>query len=340
MKYRIDVLRNYVPIGELPVQACSVNYNAESKIKRSASITCNMDMMRLSVPAFEAMSDRISPVIITDDGTEHREGVFMVISSPKTYGSAYDQTKLELYDESYILEQSAFDTRHYFAAGTLYTTVFSQILTECGLNRQYIDESTNALQIDREFAVGDNILNSLNALLEEAGFESLHMDGNGYAKCIKKRSATVPDFIYKSGAGSIIHPDMSDNFDVYGIPNVFVGLVSTPDHSVMTYTAENHNLDSVLSIERRGYKLTKVYRLDSAASQAELEAYIDKLLNDSMMAVEGVNLVTDIEPEHGFQNCLQIEHGEVSGLFVEKQWSYSLETGASMQHYAEKKVIM
>ena len=46
MKYRIDVLRNYVPIGELPVQACSVNYNAEAKIKRSASITCNMDMMR------------------------------------------------------------------------------------------------------------------------------------------------------------------------------------------------------------------------------------------------------------------------------------------------------
>lgn len=338
MQYRIEVLRNYIPIGELTAESCSVTYNADSKIKRAASIVCNMNMMRLTVPQFEKMSDRISPVIIDEDG-EHREGVFMIISSPKTFGSAYDQTKLELYDESYILDQSAFDSRHYYASGTAYTTVFSQILTECGITRQYIDESAATLQMDREFAVGDNVLDSLNMLLEEAGYDTLHMNGDGYAMCTLKVTKTVPDFIYRTDDTSIVYPDMTDNFDVYNIPNVFVGVVSTPDHSLMTYTAENHNLNSDLSIERRGYKLTRVYKLDGIASQLELEAYINTLLDNSMMAIEAVNIVTDLQPGHDFQNCIQIEHGEVTGLFVEKQWSYSFGTGASMSHYAEKKVI-
>lgn len=340
MNYRVDVLRNYVPIGELPVETCGVSYNSDAKIKRGASIVCNMDMMRLSVPAFDIMSDRLSPVIIDDDGQDHREGIFMVVSSPKIYGSAYNQTKLELYDESYILAQSAFDTRHFYAAGTLYTTVFSQILTECGLIRQYIDESANALQIDREFAVGDNILDSLNKLLEEAGYDTLHLDGEGYAMCTLRTDPVVPAHIYRSGDGSVVYPDISSSFDIYGIPNVFIGVVSNSHQQVMMYKAENHNLNSVLSIERRGYKLTKMYKLDSVASQAELEAYVEKLLNDSMMSVEGVNLVTDIQPGHGFQDCIQIEHEDLSGLFIEKQWSYSFGPGASMQHYAERRIFV
>ena len=128
--------------------------------------------------------------------------------------------------------------------------------------------------------------------------------------------------------------------DIYGLPNVFIGLVSTPDQNVLTYKAENHNADSDLSIERRGYKLTKVYKLDSIASQQELEDYVNKLLTDSMMAVEGVTISTTIQPGHDFQNCLQIEHDDLSGLYIEKSWSYSLDNGAAMQHYAEKKVFV
>lgn len=340
MKYRIDVLRNYVPIGVLPAESCSVTFNSDSKIKRAASIVCNLDMMQLTVSEFRRTSDRISPVIINDDGTEHREGIFMIISSPKTYGSAYDQTKLELYDESYILDQSAFASRHYYASGTAYTTVFSQILTECGLTRQVVDPSAATLQIDREFAVGDNVLESLNTLLEEAGYDSLHMSGDGNAMCTLKQDKTIPDFIYRTDSKSIVRPDLTDNRDIYGIPNVFVGVVSTPDQSVMTYTAENHNLNSDLSIERRGYKLTKVYELDSVASQQELEDYINKLLSDSMMALEGITIITDIQSGHEFQDCLQIEHDDLTGLFIEKSWSYSFGTGASMSHYAERKVIV
>lgn len=337
MKYRIDILRNYIPIGELTAESCSVTYNADAEIKRAASITCNMDLMSLTVPKFERMSDRISPVIIDDNGTEHREGVFMLISSPKTYGSAYDSTALELYDESYILAQSAFDTRHFYASGTLYTNVFNQILTESGLARQYIDASTKTLQMDREFPIGANMLKSLNELLTEAGYDTLHMDGEGYAKCTLKTNRVVPSFVYRSGKDSILYPGISGRFDIYGIPNVFVGVVSTPDQNLMTYTAENHNLSSELSIERRGYKLTRVYQLDSMASQAELQNYINGLLSDSMMAVEGVNIVTDIQPGHDFQDCIQVEHEDVSGLYVEKQWSYSFGTEATMSHYAEKR---
>lgn len=340
MKFRIDILRNYIPIGELPAENCTIRYNADAEIKRGASITCNMGMMHLTVPEFSAASDRISPVVIDDNGTEHREGIYMIISSPLAYGDSYDTTELELYDESYVLAQSAFDSRHFYAAGTLYTDVFRSILSEMNVARQYIDASEATMQIDREFAVGENVLKSLNTLLVEAGFDTLHYDGNGYAKCMLKTNKMAPEYVYKTDAFSEVYPGISRKRDIYGLPNVFVGLVSTPDQNVLTYKAENHNADSDLSIERRGYKLTKVYKLDSIASQQELEDYVNKLLTDSMMAVEGVTISTNIQPGHDFQNCLQIEHDDLSGLYIEKSWSYSLENGAAMQHYAEKKVFV
>lgn len=340
MKFRIDILRNYIPIGELPAENCTIKYNADAEIKRGASITCNMGMMHLTVPEFSAASDRISPVVIDDNGIEHREGIYMIISSPVSYGDTHDTATLELYDESYILAQSAFDSRHFYAAGTLYTDVFRSILSEMNVARQYIDASSATMQIDREFAVGENVLKSLNALLVEAGFDTLHYDGNGYAKCTLKTDKTAPEYVYRTDACSEVYPGISKKRDIYGLPNVFIGLVSTPDQNVLTYKAENHNADSDLSIERRGYKLTKVYKLDSIASQQELEDYVNKLLTDSMMAVEGVTISTTIQPGHDFQNCLQIEHDDLSGLYIEKSWSYSLDNGAAMQHYAEKKVFV
>lgn len=340
MNYKIEILRNYATIGTLAFSNCSISFNADAKIKRSASVTTNMGMMDLTVPEFERMSDRISPVIIEEDGTEHRAGVFMLVADPTSYGSAYDETNLELYDESYILDQSAFSERHFYAAGTKYTDVFSTILTECGLLRQLIDPSDNVLVIDREFAVGDNILESLNVLLQESGYESLYMNSDGFATCKIKKNDFEPKFIYRSGLKSNIQQSVSSNVDVYGIPNVFVGVVSTPDQSVMTYIAENHNLNSELCIERRGYKLTKVYKLDSASSQAELKNYIDNLLNDSMMTLQTVSFTSAVEPGHEFKDLLQIETSDISGLYVEKAWSLSFATGAVMNHSAERRILV
>lgn len=303
-------------------------------------MTTNMEMMDLTVPNFERMSDRISPVIIDDNGNDHRVGVFMLVADPISYGSAYDETSLELYDESYILDQSAFSERHYYAAGTPYADVFSNILTESGLVRQMIDPSDSVLAIDREFAVGDNMLESLNLMLEEAGYESLFMDSSGFATCRLKKDDYVPEFIYRSGIDSNIQQSISGNIDVYGIPNVFVGVVSTPDQSVMTYTAENHNLNSELSIERRGYKLTKVFNLDSAPSLEYLKGYIDTLLNESMTALQTISFSSKNEWGHEFKNTLQIETEDISGLYVEKGWSMTFDTNATMNHNAERRVFV
>lgn len=340
MKYRIDILRNFIPIGTLAVTNCTVKFDSGAKIKRGATITTNMAMMQLSTPDFQRMSDRISPVIIDDDGTEHREGVFMIVSDPVSYSSAYNLTNLELYDESYILDQTAFDSRQYFAAGMAYTDVFGSILTACGLVRQLIEPSSGTLAIEREFAVGDNALDTLNLLLEEAGYNSLYMDANGYACCKLKSNPSVPSFVYRSGDSSNIREGISGNIDVYGIPNVFVGVVSTPEQGVMMYTAENHNLNSELSIERRGYKLTKVYKLDSVASSAELQFYVNELLNDSMTALQSVSFNTTIETGHSYKDVIQIETDDISGLYVEKSWSLTFGTDAVMTHIAERRVVV
>lgn len=340
MKYRIDVLRNYVPVGEIPAESCSIKYSSTAKIKRGASVSGALDNIRMfSNTEFSIVGDRISPVLIDDEGNDHRMGVFMVVASPRTVDSARNTDDLELYDESYILDQSAFDTRHYWPAGTSYTTVFSQILTEAGINRQSIEPSSLALTIAREFPVGDNMLQTLNMLLDEINYDQLHMDGNGYAMCTKKKEPLVPDFIYRDDANSIIVPGMTDTVDIYGVPNVFIGLVSNPDQSVMTAKAENHNLNSDLSIERRGYKLTKIYKLDSVASQNELDAYVNRLMSESMMVTDRVSVSTAPEYDHDFRNAVQIDTEEISGLYIETAWDLTFGTGQAMSHTLERRVF-
>ena len=107
----------------------------------------------------------------------------------------------------------------------------------------------------------------------------------------------------------------------------------------MTAKAENHNLNSDLSIERRGYKLTKIYKLDSVASQAELDAYVNRLMSDSMMVTDRVSVSTAPEYDHDFRNAVQIDTKEIRGLYIETAWDLTFGTGQAMTHMLERRVF-
>ena len=371
MKWRVEALRNGVPIGTINTISGHIKQDSTAKIKLALSLQCDdlsinlyknirktgeglhpsEDLVpsEILVPyddsyteettSFSRLADRISPVAIASDGTEERQGVFMIVTDPLTITGSSRLTNLELYDESYKLDQSSFSTRHYYAAGTLYTDAVRQILTELDITLQYIVSSTLTISVDREFPIGTNCLTALNTLLDEINYEDLFFDGNGYACCVPITEKSVPEFKYIQDESDIV-PSIKKVLDIYGLPNVFVGMVSNPDKSVMTYTKENHDLSSELSIERRGYRLAKVYTPDDMASATALQNYIEKQYMETEAVTETITFPTSVELGHGFKNLCQIETDDISGLYTETAWDIDMSTAGQMNHTFKKKVTV
>ncbi|WP_279194198.1 hypothetical protein, partial [Holdemania massiliensis] len=155
---------------------------------------------------------------------------------------------------------------------------------------------------------------------------------------IKKDKKNVPDHIYREGYLSKIKPDLSVFEDVYKIPNVFVGIVSRPESEPIIYRKVNDDPDSIISTVGRGFEIVKVENLNDIANEEELKSYIDDIYLQSVQTVEKVEFSTAIEPDHTFQELIQIETKSISGLYKETAWNIDLTPTGKMSHTVERKV--
>lgn len=96
-----------------------------------------------------------------------------------------------------------------------------------------------------------------------------------------------PKWTYDDGNSSILYPDITDEFDLYGVPNtvevVYSGQDSTGASLILYSTAVNENPDSPVSTVARGRKV--VHRETSPSisgipDQAYLDLYAENLLNE------------------------------------------------------------
>jgi len=281
-------------------------------------------------------------IVMVKNRVEYPLGTFMICSSPSTITSSSIQFSIELYDRTFIFDQSQIDSRLYIPNGSLYIKSIEDMIADSGILMIYKTPSLLATNIDKEYPVGTNKLEILNGLLSEIGYEDLWFDENGYAILSPKKDSTfVPKFTYRTNELSNVIGSFEDRYDTYDIPNVFVGVVSNPDlDSVLTYKAENNSASSEMSIRNRGYKLTKIYELDDIASQDELEKYIDNELLSSMQVLETVTFTTAIEGNHGIKDDVQIDNDTIQGMFIEKSWEIALGTNGTMTHTCDRKVFL
>lgn len=365
MIYKAVVLRKNVAIGELNIISGDIKYNSESRIKRAANITVeanvlksnrnivlNDDLLYPSQDLFPSdtlflkskyketenqvlnkMKDRIK---ITID--EKTLGKFMIVSSPKKSDGRSETFEFELYDETYILDEANISKRLYFPAGTLYLNAIKSIITSYGFSRVICDDNANALQVDREWEIGENALDIINELLKEINFNSFYIDNEGSAILSRKTKKTKPSHIYRDNIKSVLLPELSQNEDIYKIPNVFIGVVSRPEKSPLIYKKVNDDVNSSLSIQGRGFEITKVENLSDIASEVALKKYIDDLYLKSIQTVEIISFSTGIETDHVFEELIQIETDTISGLYKEVSWGIDLAIDGKMSHTGERSI--
>lgn len=370
-KFRVDILKDYVKVGEALARSCIVKFDSNAEVMRGIQLDMSEENINMSnVPykvrdwvyfdgtryfnntwcfvdqvyevqpvAFDRFTQRLRPVM-TYNGTDYPLGVYMITTTPETLNDTGNYMQVEGFDETMILKQAAINTRAYLAQGTAYITAIESLLTACGLTRVLADANTATLTTAREWETGTTYLQIVNELLDEINYDHVYADLNGYIHLHKKEDRTTADLAYDDVKNLRIIKPIKRTTDIYNLPNVLVGVVSNPEFSAQTYTATNTNLDSVLSIPRRGYRVTKVYKLNNIASYADLKAYIDRELMESMQTTEQVQFDTFAEGGHEYGTMISIDTKLLSGLYRETAYTINISRTARMTHTLERKIYV
>ena len=338
--FRVDILRNLVKIGEIRTENVYIKFDSRSEVMRG--IQLDMKAVKMDAPGlvFDMFKDRIRPVLIEDD-RESPLGIYMVMAAPETHSDTEDYISIEGYDETMLVKQAAFENRQFYAAGTEYLTIIQQILTSLNLPNVYVEENSATLADDLEAAVGENCLTFINNLLDAINYQHLYADSSGTINLRKVVSPTEPQFVYRDGMAYNINPPVKIETDIYNLPNVVVGVYSSPDQDPIVYKRVNDDAMSVISTVNRGYKVVKKVELRNAASAEDLQDYVDRMAFEAMQTTEKVTFSTLAEAGHEPSAALQLDTDAVKGLFIEKGWEMRIsQTEFSMSHTAERKVFV
>lgn len=343
MKYdfRIDILRNFIKIGEAYAESVSIRYNYTAEVMKG--IQFQLEKVKMSSGLeLDMFKDRVRPVLI-HDGTETSLGIYMIMAAPKTVSDTVDFITVEGYDETMIVKQATFVQRTFFAAGTKYLDIVQTLLGRLGFGNIRVDSSNATLPTDLEAAVGDNYLTFINGLLDSINFQHLYADSFGTLNVRQSVNPTTPSFVYSdrgpnySAIGSI-----KTSTDIYDLPNVVIGLWSSPDaDEPVMFKTVNDDPISIISTVNRGYEVVKIVELRNAVTEQNLKDYVERIAFEAMQATEIITFATNAEGGHEPNTAIQLDTEDIRGLFIEKEWNMTISQDKfEMSHVAERKLFV
>lgn len=340
INWRIEVVRNGISIGTYKANECDLIFDSRAEVMRSGKITAPAIYKTREGDDIDLFIDRFKPVMIFG-GNDYPLGKYIAMAAPQSVSDTGNKITIEMYDETMILKQACTQSRTFFASGSSYQSSIATLIVECGLTDYVFEDTLLTMSDDHEYPPGTPYIEIINGLLDEINYDHVHSDLNGTLRLTSKKTKTVADHIYSDqNPFGLLKPFKVDT-DIYSRPNVLIGVVSNPSmDSPLVYTKENNDVNSQISIQRRGYRVTKVYKLSNIATLAELQEYIDsEYLKESQMT-ETAEIQTIAEPEHEFNDTVQISTKDINGLFLETGWKMSLSVKKSMSHKLERVIYV
>ena len=289
------------------------------------------------------LSDEIRPELIID-GVPHSLGIFLPASVQKNENETTQSVRLEAYDRSWRVRDTYTESQLTIAANTNYILAIEQLLTACGISLIIKTPTESVLAEDRaDWDLGTSHLDIVNQLLSEINYNPLWFDKDGYAilePASEPTAANIEHTIDDTDIRSLLIPKITKETDIYQAPNVIICICSNADkEGPMVAKSENTNPQSPLSIARRGRRIAKVVQVSNIASQEELQAYADRLRNETMITGETIQIKTGLLPGFGVDDVTAIRYGDLFAVCIERAFSMDLRVGGQMQHTLEKVVI-
>ena len=348
LDFRFRVLRGGAIFGELhsfpTANAPVIRMNDSYMIKTSLTGTFLPSVTDVDGRVIEAdwLTDEIQPVMVID-GVEHALGVYAPATVTPSRAQGAESLRIEAYDRCWRVRDNYTTSREYISAGTAYLTRIKTILQNSGIQLVMATPSAATLAEDRaDWDPGTSCLTIVNELLAEINYNPLWFDANGYAVLSPAQTPTVDNIKHTldgDDVASLIIPQISRESDYFSAPNVFTCICSNPEKDgPMVKTAENNNPQSPLSIMRRGRRIVRVVQVNNIADEDALQAYADKLRNDSLIGGETIRIQTGLLPGFGVADVVALHYDDISALCVERAWSMELRVGGAMSHTLEKVV--
>jgi len=186
-------------------------------------------------------------------------GLFILTDTKVLWEKGSPFVRCEGYDLGYLVMRTRTEKRMFFAAGTRYTDVLQSLLQLCGIENLSMTASEKTLATHRsDWEMGTSVLDIINQLADELGYESLWFDCEGTAQLHPQKQAEVEciDFWYGPGRqdGYLLTGEegcrQEDLFERY---NVVTVVCENPDlPQAMTATAVNDDPESIFSVQRMG----------------------------------------------------------------------------------------
>lgn len=314
--------------------------------------------------AVEWTRDEIEPVMILD-GVEYPLGIYAVAQMDPQDTATDVSLTAQAYDRCWRVRETRTETPVYFAAGTSYITAIERLLTAAGVETVLATPSPAVLPEEREWEIAVSHLTIVNELLGEINYKQLHFTSEGAAvlepvsvpraSAIRHKLTTRRPRPWENTDERFctIEPGLGRSTDMFQTPNVFIAVCANPlKGSVLVATAVNDNPQSPLSTVRRGRRICQKYMVDNIADQDELQAYAEKLRNDSLMRGETLTIRTALLPGIGVGDVVSLYYDNpiydiygnnvgfepIDAICVVRAWTMGLSVGGSMELELERVV--
>lgn len=309
-----------------------ISYTSLGRLKSSLTIKIEEDEL-LNI---DYMNDRIKPVVVID-GEEYPLGIFL-ISSPSRNIDANSVTRyLTCYSKLKILDNDKVTSRYYVPAGA---NVVNQVITLIGNEPYNITSSNSTTSKDHEWEVGTSKLDIINDLLDVINYVSLipGNDGSFISYPYKTPSERTHTIEYIEGEDSIIVSTMTEDFDFFDVPNVFIRYTNDVDIDppiIATYPIQSGS--ETITIDGRQPNVS-AEAVSDIADQDTLYAKCKKDAYNARSVYSHLEFSTAINPKHGYLDCILVNVGDINYKYIETSWSFNLKCGDLMKHTCRRVV--
>lgn len=258
------------------VSSCSINRDRTSSTLGSATIDCDEDLGECYFRAY---------LVVIQNGVQYKRplGTYLLQTPSKKFDGRKHTVSIDAYTPLIELKEDLPPLGYSILKGTNIMESAYAICREHMRAPVVPAKSTKTLYDDFVANTDDVWVTFVSDLISNAEFE-LYLDelGRVLFEPIKDAGSLQSKWTYTDDNSSILYPDLTDDRDLYGIPNV-VEVVYSTDSNYLFSRIVNDDETSPVSTVTRGREI--VYRttnpgLPGEPTQATLDAYATQLLRN------------------------------------------------------------
>jgi hypothetical protein len=257
------------------------------------------------------------PTTGEDAGVREPLGCFQVMPPGETHTAAMGTGTLDGRDGCWLLKQGALGGNKTYAVGDNVVAAVVALVEGAGF-KTHIPAAANTFRKKRTYDAGTPTLDVVNDLLMRVAYYPLWFDRDGVAtsRKIRPRQKTRMRRTISSANGDVVGV-VEIATDPERLCNRATCIVNDPDveHTVFV-TKSNHRASSPVSIENLGFVKAKVIEGMNVDSEAEALDLVNQALEDGASVQTRVSLATLPDAGFGFHETIWLEVARDDGTDV------------------------